>query len=115
MRASRARGALATSHRVLRAANSYDLTGRAAEAAFFAALALLPAVLTLVAVLRAERPAFGGDAAPRVSADLARLLRVVLTTRGGVAADSADSPLRTPSRGLLGWGSLSRYSCWPAA
>lgn len=105
-RASRARGALATSHRVLRAANGHDLTGRAAEAAFFAALALLPAVLTLVAVLHAERPAFGGDAAPRVSADLARLLRVVLTTRGGVAADSADSLLRTPSRGLLGVGTL---------
>lgn len=106
MRASRGRATLATAHRVLRAANGHDLTGRAAETAFFAALALLPAVLTLVAVLRAERPAFGGDAAPRVSADLARLLRVVLTTRGDVAADSADSLLRTPSRGLLGVGTL---------
>ncbi|MEO9237359.1 MAG: YhjD/YihY/BrkB family envelope integrity protein, partial [Jatrophihabitantaceae bacterium] len=99
-------GILAASHRVLRAAKDHDLTGRAAEAAFFAALALLPSVLTLVAVLRAERPAFAGDAAPRVSADLARLLRVVLTTRGGVAADSADSLLSTPSRGLLGIGTV---------
>ncbi len=106
VRASRPRRILARSRRVLRAATSHDVTGRAAEAAFFASLALLPAVLTIVAVLRAERPAFGGDAAPRVSADLARLLRVVLTARGGVAADSADALLRTPSRGLLGVGTL---------
>lgn len=91
---------------MLRAASGHDLTGRAAEAAFFAALALLPAMLMLVGVLRAERPAFGGDAAPRVSADLARLLRVVLTTRGGMAADSADSLLRTPSSSLVGLGTL---------
>lgn len=96
----------ATARLVLRAANGHDLTGRAAEAAFFAVLALLPAVLTLVAVLRAERPAFGGDAAPRVSADLARLLHVVLTARGDVAANSADALLRTPSRGLLGVGTV---------
>ncbi len=106
VRASRPRRILTSSRQVLRAATSHDVTGRAAEAAFFAALALLPALLTMVAVLRAERPAFGGDAAPRVSADLARLLRVVLTARGGVAADSADALLRTPSRGLLGVGTL---------
>lgn len=100
------RGPFAVTRAVWRAAGRHDIAGRAAEAAFFAALALLPAVLTLVAVLRVERPAFGGDAAPRVSADLARLLRVVLTSRGGVAADSADSLLRTPSRGLLGVGTL---------
>lgn len=103
---ARGRATLAASHRVLRAANGHDLAGRAAEAAFFAALGLLPAVLTLVAVLRAGRPAFGSAAAPRVSGDLARLLRVVLATRGGVAADSADSLLRTTSRGRLGVGTL---------
>ena len=91
---------------VLASAGRHDLSGRSAEAAFFAALALLPAVLTLVAVLRVERPAFAGDAAPRVSADLARLLRIVLTDRGGVAAQSADSLLRTPGRSLLGVGTM---------
>ena len=92
--------------RVLSSAGKHGITGRAAEAAFFAALALLPAVLTLVAVLRFGRPAFGGDAARRVSADLARLLRVVLTDRGGAAADSADSLLRTTGGSLLGIGTL---------
>ena len=91
---------------MLASAGRHDVSGRAAEAAFFAALALLPAVLTLVAVLRAERPIFGDDAASRATADLARLLHIVLTTRGSVAADSADSLLRTPTRGLLGIGTL---------
>ena len=67
-------------------------------------MALFPTVLTLVAVLRTVRPALGGDAAPRVSADLARLLRVVLTAHGNIAADSADRLLRNPSSGLLGLG-----------
>lgn len=83
------------------------VTGRAAEAAFFAALALVPAVLTLVAVLRVERPIFGGDAARLVSADLARLLRIVLTTSGTVAADSADSLLQTTASSLLGIGTVA--------
>ncbi|GAA2013585.1 membrane protein [Nakamurella flavida] len=61
----------------------------------------------MIAVLRIERPLFGGDAAELVSADLARLLRVVLTSRGSVAADSADSLLQTTDRSLLGIGTLA--------
>lgn len=90
----------------MRATNPHDLSGRAAEAGFFGAMALLPSVLTLVAVLRAERPAFGTDAARQASADLAGLLRVVLTARSTAAVDSADALLRTSSRGLLGVGTL---------
>lgn len=92
--------------RVLASAGRHGVTGRAAEAAFFASLALLPTVLTVVAVLRFERPAFGGDAARQVSADLARLLRIVLTTHGDAAADSADSLLRTSSGSVLGFGTI---------
>ena len=75
--------AVTTSGRPLTSAGRDGITGRAAEAAFFAALALLPTVLTVVAVLRFERPAFGGDAAAKVSAGLAWLLRVVAVGGNG--------------------------------
>lgn len=61
------RGALAAAREVLASGGRHDISGPAPEAAFFAALALLPAVLTLVAVLRVEQPAFGSDAAPRAT------------------------------------------------
>lgn len=101
------RSVAAAARAVLAAAGRHNVTGRAAEAAFFAGLALFPSVLTLVAVLRVARPAFGGDAAQLVSADLARLLRIVLTTRGTVAADSADSLIQTTNRSLLGIGTVA--------
>lgn len=101
------RRAVSSSKAVATAAGRHQLTGRAAEAAFFAALALLPAILTLIAVLRVERPVFGGNAAQLVSADLAKLLRVVLTARGSVAADSADSLLKGANGSLLGLGTVA--------
>lgn len=101
------RRAVSWSKAVIISAGRHQLTGRAAEAAFFAALALLPAILTLVAVLRVERPIFGGNAAQLVSADLAKLLRIVLTVRGSVAADSADSLLTAGNGGVLGLGTVA--------
>lgn len=101
------RRARSSAKAVITAAGRHQLTGRAAEAAFFAALALLPALLTLVAVLRVERPIFGGNAAQLVSADLAKLLRIVLTVHGSVAADSADSLLKVGNGSLLGLGTVA--------
>lgn len=87
-------------------AGRHGVPGLAAEGAFFLALALFPTVLTLVGLLRALRPALGGDAAALVTQALTRLLRVVLTARGSAAADAADQLLTAPSRGLLGLGTL---------
>lgn len=79
----------------------------AAESAFFLALAILPMMLTTTAVLRAMRPLLGRQAGPGVEHGLARLLRVVLTSRGGAAADAADRLLSSASGGLLTIGSLA--------
>ncbi len=82
--------------RVLREANRHDVTGRAAEAAFFAALRWSrPYSRSLRYCARASGVRWGCSTAR--SADLARLLRVVLTARGGVASDSANALLRTPA------------------
>lgn len=103
---SRLRSARSVVSGVVRSARRHGVTGLAAECAFFIALALFPTVLTLVALVHALRPALGRDAAPDVSAGLARLLRVVLSAHGTAAADAADGLLTGPSGGLLGAGTV---------
>lgn len=78
----------------------------AAECAFFVALAVLPMMLTTTAALRALRPTMGRDITPQVEEGLARMLRVVLTTRGGVASDAAGRLLTSDNGGVLTLGTV---------
>lgn len=73
----------------------------AGEAAFFAALAVFPALLTVVAVVRVFGSVLGPTADRDAVSGLTRLLRVVLTTRGTAAADAATSLLGASSGGVL--------------
>lgn len=85
------------------------LSDAAAESAFFVSLAVLPIMLTIAAVLRAIRPLLGADAGPGVDAGLARLLRIVLSSRGGAAARTASDLLTGESRGLLTAGTVVSF------
>lgn len=93
--------------RVAASASRHRLPALAAESAFFAALAVFPALLTVVAILRAAGPALGADADVAAADGMTRLLRVVLTTRGGAAADAAATLLTTSTTGLLTVGSVA--------
>lgn len=105
----RALGWVSVLRAVLVSGSGHSITSFAAEAAFFGSLALFPSVLVVVGVLRASRPAFGADAAAVGTADLGRLLRVVMTSHGRAAADAAQGLLETPSRRLLGVGTVAAF------
>ena len=68
--------------RVIASASVHRVPALAAEAAFFVALAIFPALLTVVALLRAAGPALGTGADVAAVGGMTRLLEVVLTTRG---------------------------------
>ena len=93
--------------RVVASASRHRLPAMAAESAFFAALAVFPALLTVVAIVRAAGPALGEDADVAAADGMTRLLRVVLTTRGGAAADAAATLLTTSTAGLLTVGTVA--------
>ncbi|PVZ06881.1 YhjD/YihY/BrkB family envelope integrity protein [Actinomycetospora cinnamomea] len=93
--------------RVLAAASRHRLPALAAESAFFAALAVFPALLTVVAIVRAAGPALGADADVAAAGGMTRLLRVVLTTRGTAAADAAETLLTSSTPGVLTLGTAA--------
>lgn len=93
--------------RVVASASRHRLPALAAESAFFAALAVFPALLTVVAILRAAGSALGAGADVAAAEGMTRLLRVVLTTRGGAAADAAATLLTTSTTGLLTVGTVA--------
>ncbi|MFC5139081.1 YhjD/YihY/BrkB family envelope integrity protein [Actinomycetospora rhizophila] len=93
--------------RVVAAASRHQVPAMAAESAFFAALAVFPALLTVVAILRTAGPALGADADVAAVGGMTRLLRVVLTTRGSAAADAASTLLTTSTTGLLTVGTVA--------
>jgi membrane protein len=93
--------------RVLASASTHRVPALAGESAFFTALAVFPALLTVVAILRAGGPALGAGADVAAADGMTRLLRVVLTTRGSAAADAAATLLATSTTGLLTVGSLA--------
>lgn len=89
-----------------RSAASHRLPAMAGEAAFFAALAAFPMLLTVVAVLNAADSVFGPGVDVAAAEGLTSLLRLVLTTRGSTAADAADALLSEDDHGLLTVGSV---------
>jgi membrane protein len=93
--------------RVGASASRHRLPALAAESAFFAALAVFPALLTVVAILRAAGPALGAGADVAAADGMTRLLRVVLTTRGSAAADAAAALLTSSTTGLLTVGTVA--------
>ncbi|GAA4852773.1 hypothetical protein GCM10023201_52370 [Actinomycetospora corticicola] len=93
--------------RVLAAAAAHRLPALAAESAFFAALSVFPALLTVVAILRAAAPALPGEADTAAIEGMTGLLRLVLTTRGSAAADAATTLLTTSTPGLLTAGTAA--------
>lgn len=93
--------------RIAASASRHRLPALAAESAFFAALAVFPALLTVVAILRAAGTALGADADVAAAEGMTRLLRVVLTTRGSAAADAAATLLTTSTTGLLTVGTVA--------
>lgn len=103
----RRRSARSPVGRVVASASRHRLPALAAESAFFAALAVFPALLTVVAIVRAAGPALGAGADRAAAEGMTRLLRVVLTTRGGAAADAAATLLTTSTTGLLTVGTVA--------
>lgn len=93
--------------RLLASASAHRVPALAGESAFFTALAVFPALLTVVAILRAGGPALGAGADVAAADGMTRLLRVVLTTRGSAAADAAATLLATSTTGLLTIGSVA--------
>ncbi|GAA4796958.1 hypothetical protein GCM10023200_36380 [Actinomycetospora chlora] len=93
--------------RVLASAIAHRVPALAAESAFFTALAVFPALLTVVAILRAAGPALGAGADVAAVAGMTRLLEVVLTTRGSAAAEAATTLLSTSTGGLLTGGTIA--------
>ncbi|GLZ48259.1 hypothetical protein Acsp06_44440 [Actinomycetospora sp. NBRC 106375] len=93
--------------RILRSASAHRVPALAAESAFFTALAVFPALLTVVAILRTVGPGLGAGADVAAADGMTRLLRVVLTTRGSAAADAAASLLATSTTGLLTGGTVA--------
>ncbi|WP_433038119.1 YhjD/YihY/BrkB family envelope integrity protein [Actinomycetospora sp. CA-053990] len=93
--------------RVLASASTHRVPALAGESAFFTALAVFPALLTVVAILRTGGPALGAGADAAAADGMTRLLRAVLTTRGSAAADAAATLLTTSTTGLLTVGSLA--------
>jgi membrane protein len=93
--------------RLLASASAHRVPALAGESAFFTALAVFPALLTVVAILRAGGPALGTGADVAAADGMTRLLRVVLTTRGSAAADAAATLLSTSTTGLLTVGSVA--------
>lgn len=92
---------------MLAAASGHRLPALAAESAFFAALAVFPALLSVVAILHAAGPALGAGADVAAIDGMTRLLRIVLTTRGSTAADAAATLLTTSTTGLLTGGTAA--------
>jgi len=95
--------------RVLTAASAHRLPALAGESAFFASLAVFPALLTVVAILRAAGPALGVGADRAAVEGMTRVLRIVLTTRGTAAADAAATLLTTSSAQLLTGGTVAAF------
>lgn len=103
----RVRIARSPAARVLASASQHRVPALAAESAFFTALAVFPALLTVVGILRATGPALGAGADVAAVDGMTRLLRVLLTTRGGAAADAAATLLATSTPGLLTVGTVA--------
>ncbi|MDN5918109.1 MAG: YihY/virulence factor BrkB family protein [Pseudonocardia sp.] len=102
LRRGRWTGTVAT---VLRSAAAHRLPALAGESAFFAALAVVPVLLTVVAVLSAAGSVLGPRADAAAAQGLTSLLRQVLTARGSTAAEAAGELLAGGSGGLLTGGS----------
>ncbi|WP_433799929.1 YhjD/YihY/BrkB family envelope integrity protein [Actinomycetospora sp. CA-084318] len=103
----RRRFARTAAGRVVASASAHRLPALAAESAFFAALSVFPALLTVVAILRTAAPALPGAADTAAVEGMTRLLRLVLTTRGSAAADAATALLATSTPGLLTVGTAA--------
>lgn len=93
--------------RVVVAAGAHRVPALAAESAFFVALAVFPALLTVVALLRAAAPALGPGADRAAVTGMTSVLRLVLTARGSTAADAAETLLGTSSNGVLTVGTVA--------
>lgn len=86
---------------------AHRVPAMAGESAFFVALAVFPTLLTVVAVVRAAGPFLGVGADAEAARGMTALLRVVLSTRGGGAADAARTLLEDSSDGLLTVGTAA--------
>lgn len=93
--------------RVVVSASAHRVPALAAESAFFVALAVFPTLLTVVALLRAAAPALGPGADRGAVTGMTGVLRLVLTARGGTAAEAAETLLGTSSNGVLTVGTLA--------
>lgn len=93
--------------RLLRSASEHRVAPMAGEAAFFAALAVFPALLTVVAAVRALGDVLGPGADRATVSGLTAVLRVVLTTRGSAATDAATELLASARGGVLTVGTLA--------
>lgn len=92
---------------VVRSALAHRVPDLAAQAAFFAALAMFPMLLTVVTVLRTASPLWGAGGDVAVAEGTTRVLRVVLSGRNSEAAVTAGRLLVESDTGVLTVGTVA--------